>query len=409
MDPNRRALYFILATILLDAIGIGLIFPMMPDLMARVGAGADTASGAVWAGVLMSAYAGMQFLFAPIVGGLSDAFGRKPILIAALATLAIDYVIMALAGTFWVLLLGRVLAGIAGATYITATAYIADISPPEKRAANFGLIGATFGIGFVMGPALGGLLAEWHITAPFWVAAVISAIGAGFGVFALPESLAPEKRRRFMRSDLNPFGAIRDAFRFPGLALPLMLMFTFEFANMVYPTLWSFWTREAFGWSTALIGGSLAFYGVGVAFSQGLVLPALVPRIGEYRTLIFSVAAGIVALVALGLTSAAWLVFALIPIACLADMAPPTATAMMANMVAEDRQGVLQGVIASLGSVAAVVAPLIVTPLFQLFASADAPVYLPGMPFLAAGGLLILVFPAFLALNPARRARRERG
>ncbi len=403
----RRALFFILATILLDAVGVGLIFPMMPDLMARVGAGETTASGAVWAGVLMSAYAGMQFLFAPIVGGLSDAFGRRPVLVAALATLAVDYVIMALAGTFWVLLVGRVLAGIAGATYITATAYIADITPPEKRATNFGLIGATFGIGFVMGPALGGLLAAWHITAPFWVAAVVSAVGAGFGFLMLPESLAPEKRRRFLRTDLNPFGAIIGAFRLPGLALPLMLLFTFEFANMVYPTLWAFWTREAYGWSAALIGGSLAFYGVGVAFAQGVVLPALIPRIGEYRTLIFAAVTGIFALVALGLTPPAMLVFALIPISCLADMLPPTATAMMSNLVAEDRQGVLQGVIASLGSIAAVVAPLIVTPLFRVFAAPDARLYLPGMPFLAAGGLLIVVFPAFLALDPVRRARRR--
>jgi DHA1 family tetracycline resistance protein-like MFS transporter len=171
VQAGRGPLYFILATILLDAIGVGLIFPMMPDLMARVGAGADTASGALYAGVLMAAYAAMQFLFAPIVGGLSDAYGRRPVLIVALATLAVDYVIMAQAQTFWVLLIGRVLAGIAGATYITATAYIADISPAEKRAANFGLIGAAFGVGFVMGPALGGVLAAWHITAPFWVAA----------------------------------------------------------------------------------------------------------------------------------------------------------------------------------------------------------------------------------------------
>lgn len=400
---HRRALYFILATILLDAIGVGLIFPMMPDLMARVGAGADTASGAVYGGVLMAAYAAMQFLFAPIVGGLSDAYGRRPVLIVALATLAVDYVIMALAGTFWVLLLGRVLAGIAGATYITATAYIADISPPTRRAANFGLIGAAFGVGFVMGPALGGLLAAWHITAPFWVAAGFSALGVLFGLVVLPESLEKAKRRRFVRSDLNPFGAIRDAFRLPGLALPLMVLFTFEFANMVYPTLWAFWTREAFGWPAALIGGSLALYGIGVAITQGAVLPALIPRIGEYRTLILGALAGIVALVAFGVTPYAWVVFVFLPVACLADMVPPTATAMMSNIVSEDRQGVLQGVIASLGSIAAVVAPLIVTPLFRVFAAPDARLYLPGMPFLAAGGLLLLVFPAFLALNPARR------
>jgi MFS transporter, DHA1 family, tetracycline resistance protein len=401
MQPPKHALLFILATILIDAIGVGLIFPMMPDLMARVGA-SDTATAALWGGVLMAAYAAMQFLFSPIIGGLSDGFGRRPVLIVALATLAVDYAIMALATGFWLLLIGRMLAGIAGATYITATAYLADISPPEKRAANFGLIGATFGIGFVMGPVLGGVLAAWHITAPFWMAAAFSALNVMFGLFVLPESLPPARRRAFTRADLNPFGAMRDAFRLPGLALPLFVLFAFEFANMVYPTLWAFWTREAYGWSAAVIGLSFTAYGIGVATTQGAVLPFLVPRIGEFRTLILGAGVAIVALVALGTTPAAWLVFALIPLSCLADMVPPTATAMMSNRVADDRQGLLQGVIASLGSVAAVVAPLLLTPLFHLFASEDAPIYLPGAPFLASGALLVLVFPAFLALNPAR-------
>lgn len=403
MQPPKHALLFILATILIDAIGVGLIFPMMPDLMARVGAG-DTATGALWGGVLMAAYAAMQFVFAPIIGGLSDAFGRKPVLLLALATLAVDYAIMALATGFWILLVGRLIAGIAGATYITATAYLADISPPEKRAANFGLIGATYGIGFVMGPALGGFLAAWHITAPFWVAAAFAAVNVAFGLLVLPESLPAKRRRAFTRGDLNPFGAIRDAFRLPGLALPLLVLFAFEFANMVYPTLWAFWTREAYGWSAALIGGSLTIYGVGVALTQGAVLPFLVPRIGEFRTLIFAAVVSIVALFGFGASPAVWIVFALLPVACLADMVPPTATAMMSNMVSEDRQGVLQGVIASLGSIASVVAPLLLTPLFHLFASDTAPVYLPGAPFLASGALLLLVFPAFLALNPARRS-----
>lgn len=404
MQPPRHALLFILATILIDAIGIGLIFPLMPDLMARVGAG-GTAEGALWGGVLLAGYAAMQFVFSPIVGGLSDAFGRRPVLIVALATLALDYVIMALASGFWLLLLGRMLAGAAGATYITATAYLADISPPEKRAANFGLVGATFGVGFVLGPALGGVLAAWHITAPFWLAAAVSAANVVFGLFVLPESLPKERRRAFARADLNPFGAIRAAFRLPGLARPLLLLFAFEFTNMVYPTLWSFWGREAFGWSAAMIGLSFTAYGIGVAITQGAVLPFLVPRIGEYRTLILSVIGAILALLGLGLAPAAWIVFVLIPVACLADMTPPTAMSMMSKLVAEDRQGVLQGVIASLGSIAAVVAPLIVTPLFHAFTSAGAPIYLPGAAFLASGALLLAIFPAFLALNPARRAR----
>ncbi len=401
METPRNALAFILATILIDAIGVGLIFPLLPDLMARVGA-ADNGAGAVWGGILMAAYALMQFVFAPIVGGLSDAFGRKPVLLTAMATLAVDYVIMALAGTFGLLLLGRLLAGIAGATHTTATAYLADISPPEKRATNFGLVGATYGIGFVMGPALGGLLAAWHVTAPFWVAGAFAAANVVLGLVALPESLPPARRRAFSGTDLNPFGAIRAAFRLPGLALPLFCLFVFEFANMVYPTLWAFWTREVFGWSAAMIGFSFAYFGIGVALAQAVALPAMIRAGGEFRTLMIGLIAGIVAMVWLGLGPPAWLVLTLLPIACISDIVPPTITAMMSNLVPDDRQGLLQGVIAALGSISAVIAPLIVTPLFEVFAAPDARLYLPGAPFLAAGILLLAVLPFFLALSPGR-------
>ncbi|MEC7764002.1 MAG: MFS transporter [Pseudomonadota bacterium] len=389
---SDRALIFILVTILIDAIGVGLIFPLMPDLMDRVGAG-GASNGAVLGGLLMAAYAATQFLFAPGVGSLSDAIGRKPVLLVALATLAVDYVIMALATSFWLLLVGRLLAGVAGATYITATAYLADISPPEKRAANFGLIGATFGIGFVLGPALGGLLAGIHVTAPFWVAAGLSAANVIFGLIALPESLPPDKRRTFTLRDLNPFSAIAGAFRIPALALPLACLFAFEFANMVYPTLWAFWGREAFGWSATMIGGTLALYGVGVALTQGVILPALLKRMSEYGVLTLALLTGTGAAFAFGLTSAPWLVAIILPIACLSDMAPPTMTAIMANVTDEDRQGVLQGVIASLGSLAAIFAPLLMTPLFRHYTGPDAPVHLPGAPFLFAGFLMLLIFP----------------
>lgn len=394
------ALWFILATILIDAVGVGLIFPLMPDLMARVGAG-STADGALWGGVLMAAYAFMQFLFAPAIGAASDMLGRKPVLLLALATLVVDYVIMALAGTFWLLLLGRALAGIAGATYITATAYIADISPPELRAARFGLIGATFGIGFVLGPAIGGLLAGIDLSAPFWLAAGLAALNLGFGLFVLPESLQPEKRRPMALADLNPLGAIRDAFRLPGLAVPLVALFVFEFANMVYPTLWAFLLRERFAWSAALIGASLAAYGVGVALVQAGLLPRLVTRLGEGRTLRLSWAFGIVGLIGFGLAPEAWMIWALLPLATLSDMVPPLMTSLMSAQVGEDRQGLLQGVIASLGSVAAVVAPIGMTALFAAF-SDERGLYAPGAPFLAGAVMLGLVLPLVLRLTRRR-------
>ena len=391
---------FILATLMIDAIGVGIVFPIMPDLMDRVGAG-STAEGALWGGVMMSAYAAAMFLCGPIVGSLSDAFGRRPVLIAALVTLAIDYVIMAMAETYWVLLVGRIIAGMAGATYITATAYISDIAKPEERGAAFGMIGAAFGIGFVFGPALGGLVSGWHITAPFWIAAGLSTLNVIFGIFILPESLKSENRRPFGRRDLNPFGSILRAFTIPGLAIPLICIFVFEIANMVYPTLWAFWGREVFGWDGFTIGLTLSTYGILIAVVQAGVLPRLTKRFGDYTTLMIATVAAVVGLVGFGFSTAAWAVALVLPIATLADMAPPLMTAFAANRVGEDAQGLVQGVIASLASVAAVLSPLALTGVFERFVSGEG-LYFPGAPFLIAAVLVVAIVPLLLRLNPNR-------
>ncbi|MEM1372816.1 MAG: MFS transporter [Pseudomonadota bacterium] len=399
---------FILATLMIDAIGIGIVFPIMPDLMERVGA-ASTADGALWAGIMMSAYAGAMFLFGPMIGSLSDAFGRRPVLIAALAMLTLDYVIMALAQEYWLLLVGRILAGMAGATYITATAYISDITEPDKRGAAFGMIGAAFGIGFVIGPALGGLASGWHITAPFWIAAALSGINVLFGLFILPESLPPEKRRPFGRRDLNPFGSIRRAFFIPGLAIPLICIFVFEFANLVYVTLWAFWSRETFGWDGFAIGLSLSTYGILIAVVQAGVLPQLTKRLGDYRTLLLAVGAGLLGFVGFGFAGAVWVVAIVLPVAALSDMAPPLITAFAANRVADDLQGLVQGVIASLSSVAAVVAPLVFTGVFETFVDDTGP-YLPGAPFLMAAVLILATVPLLLRIRSGPEgAAREAG
>ncbi|WP_298856973.1 MFS transporter [uncultured Sulfitobacter sp.] len=391
---------FILATLMIDAIGVGIVFPIMPDLMDRVGA-SSTAEGALWGGIMMSAYAGAMFLFGPIVGSLSDAFGRRPVLIAALATLALDYAIMAMAQSYWVLLVGRVIAGMAGATYITATAYISDIAKPQERGAAFGMIGAAFGIGFVFGPALGGVASGWHITAPFWIAAALSTLNVIFGIFILPESLKEENRRPFGRRDLNPFGTIIRAFAIPGLAVPLVCIFVFEFANMVYPTLWAFWGREVFGWDGFTIGLTLSAYGILIAVVQAGVLPQLTKRYGDYNTLLFATGAAIVGLLGFGFSTAAWAVALVLPLATLADMAPPLMTAFAANRVGEDSQGLVQGVIASLASVAAVIAPLALTGVFERFVNAEG-IYFPGAPFIIAAALILAIAPLITRLNPSK-------
>lgn len=393
---------FILATLLVDAIGIGIVFPIMPDLMIRVGAD-SVAEGSVWAGLLLASYAGAQFLCAPVVGSVSDAWGRKPVLLAALAFLVLDYAIMALAQSLWVLLVGRTLAGVAGATYITATAYISDISPKEQRAANFGLIGAAFGIGFVLGPTLGGLAATWHITAPFWLAAGFAAMNLAFGIVALPESLRPENRRPFGKRDLNPVGAILRAYRLPGLAIPLTCLFVFAFADMVYPTLWAFWGRAVFGWSTLIIGLSLSAYGLLVAVAQAGVMPVAVRLMGERRVMIAGLAVAAISLIGFGFAAAVWAVVVFLPLAALSDLVPPTLTALAANATDENRQGMIQGVIASQGSIAAVVAPLIYTWVFGRFADPGTGLYLPGAPFLLSAVLVLAILPLALR-RPARHA-----
>ena len=385
---------------MIDAIGVGIVFPIMPDLMDRVGSG-SAAEGALWGGVMMSAYAAAMFVFGPVVGSLSDAYGRRPILIVALATLAIDYIIMAMAQTYWVLLVGRIIAGMAGATYITATAYISDITKPEERGNAFGMIGAAFGVGFVFGPALGGISSGWHVTAPFWIAAALSTLNMVFGLFILPESLNEESRRSFSKRDLNPFASIIRAFLIPGLTIPLICIFVFEFANMVYPTLWAFWGREVFAWNSFTIGVTLSAYGILIAAVQAGLLPQMTKRLGDYRTLILASIAAVIALVGFGFSTAAWAVAIVIPIAALSDMAPPLLTAVAANKVADDQQGLVQGVIASLASVAAVVAPLVLTGVFERFVNNNG-LYFPGAPFFVAAVLIIAIIPLILCLNPRR-------
>lgn len=394
---QNRAFLFILITLMIDAIGIGIVFPIMPDLMAHVGA-ASTGEGAFLGGVLMASYAGALFIFAPIIGSFSDAYGRKPVLIAALCVLAVDYAIMAMANVFLVLLIGRILAGVAGATYTTATAYIADISNAKDRSAKFGMIGAAFGIGFVLGPAIGGVAAEWHIAAPFWIAAVMSAANVLFGLFILPESLPPEKRRAFGVRDLNPFSAIIDAFKIPGLAIPLICIFVFEFCNMVYPTLWAFFLRELFDWSTLSIGVSLAGYGVLLAGVQAGLMPILIKYLGEFWTLKLALMSALVGFVGFGMIGTVTAMIIVMVFAALSDLIPALLTAMASNTVGEDKQGHVQGVIASLSSVAAFLSPLVFTGVFEGFVD-DTGLYLPGAPFLMSAVLIVLVLPLMLRLR----------
>ena len=394
---KKRAFIFISLTLMIDAIGVGIVFPIMPELMGRVGA-SDLGQSAFWGGILMSAYAGSLFLFGPIVGSISDAVGRRPVLLVAIMVLAIDYIIMALATNFWLLLIGRTLAGLAGATYVTATAYVADISSSQEKAANFGLIGAAFGVGFVLGPALGGVAAEISITAPFWIAATLCALNALFGFLCLPESLPPKNRCSFGKRDLNPLKSIFDAFRLPGLGLPLLSIFIFEFANLVYPTLWAFWIREVFDWSTILVGLSLAAYGLLLALVQGALLPILIKYIGNYKTLVVGLTAAIFGMLGFGFTTTIVALIIFLVIAAVSDLVPPLLTALASDAIDEHRQGFVQGVIAALSSLAAIVSPLLMTSIFQMSVNSKN-MYLPGAPFIFASFLILAIIPLMRSIK----------
>ncbi|MBT8411390.1 MAG: MFS transporter, partial [Octadecabacter sp.] len=265
---RKRAFAFILVTLTLDAMGIGLILPVMPDLIAEV-SGGTIGTAAIWGGILATIFAVMQFIFGPILGSLSDRYGRRPVLLISLLIMTLDYLVMAVAGSIWLLFATRVVGGITAATMATASAFIADISKPEEKSANFGLVGAAFGMGFVLGPVIGGLLGEFGTRAPFYAAAALGALNLAFGYYVLPETVTDKIRRPFSLRRANPFGAFRALGQLDGVRRLIFLVFLYEFAFIVYPATWAYFTKEAFGWSPGMVGGSLALFGVGMAIVQG--------------------------------------------------------------------------------------------------------------------------------------------
>ena len=400
MSTERRALAFILITLALDAMGIGLILPVMPDLIAGVG-GTDIAGAAVWGGVLATTFAVMQFIFGPIVGSLSDRFGRRPVLLVSLLVMCVDYLVMAVAGTIWLLLLTRVIGGITAATQSTATAYVADITPPEKKAARFGLVGAAFGVGFVLGPVIGGLLGELGMRAPFYAAAALAGANAVFGWLVLPETVTDRTRRPFRLARANPFGAFRGIMALPGVGRFLSLFFLYEFAFIVYPAVWVYFTKEAFGWSPGMVGASLALFGIAVAVVQAGLIRIVLARLGETGTILYGLCFNLAAFVVLAIVRDGQTALWLTPLTALGAVVTPALQAQMSKAAPDDRQGELQGVISSVRSVAQIFAPLVLTQVFYAFTAGEGPGF-PGAPFLVSAGLMVLCLAVFLAGRTGR-------
>ncbi|WP_300542756.1 TCR/Tet family MFS transporter [Maricaulis sp.] len=382
--PGKHAFVFIFVTVLIDMIGFGLIIPVMPELIGVL-TGLEANDAAVLGAWLMATYAGMQFVFAPIVGGLSDRFGRKPVLLAALAGFTVDYVIMGFAPVFWLLLVGRILAGIFGASYSTANAYIADITPAKERAGRFGMIGAAFGIGFILGPALGGFLGDFFgPRAPFFAAAILAGCNLVYGLVVLPETLAPENRRPFSLARANPLGSLLQMRKYPAVLVMMGAVFLMLLAHAVYPAIWSYYTDFKFGWGPAEIGMSLMAVGLTTAMVQGGLTRVLVPKLGEWRAIGFSLTLAIFSYAAYGFAPAGWVVYPIIAVGALAGIGQPALQGVVSRIVPPNAQGELQGAMTSLQSLSMVIGPLFMSRVFEHYSGPDAPLAFPGAPFILA-------------------------
>ncbi len=397
----RLPFLFVLGTVMIDAMGIGLVLPIMPQLIVEV-QGGSLASAAVWGGILSTAFAAMQFLFGPVLGNLSDAYGRRIVLLVSLFVMALDYVVMALAGSIWLLLAGRIVGGITAATHSTAAAFMADISKPHEKAANFGLLGAAFGVGFVLGPMMGGVLAEFGTRAPFWAAAGLSALGFLLGLLVMPETVTKENRRPFQWRRANPAGSLKAIAALPGIRPLLWVYFLYSVSIYVYPAIWSYFTLERFGWSPQMIGLSLAVYGMGLAAVQGGLIRPATKYLGERVTVIWGMGFEIFSFVLLAFLTSGTIALLLIPITALGAVVTPALQAMMSRATPDSQQGELQGVLAALHALSMIIAPLVMTSVFAHFISEDAPFYLPGAPFLLA--LVLMLVGMVLFLRPSRSA-----
>jgi MFS transporter, DHA1 family, tetracycline resistance protein len=399
---RRASVVFVLITLFIDILGIGLVFPILPRLVQSLLGGAIAEASFVY-GLLVSIYAVMQFLCAPILGALSDRFGRRPIILLALAGLGFDYVLLSLAPSIWWLVIGRVVAGVFGATFTPAAAYIADVSPPEKRAANFGLIGVAFGLGFIAGPALGGLLGQSDVRLPFMVCAGLTFLNFLFGLLVMPESLRAENRRAIDWSQTNPIGALRAVWRYRSVAAILPIFVVTQVAQQGLQSVWVPYTTFRFDWSVADVGISLAIVGLLFAVAQGGLVRPIVGRFGELRTLIGALMVAVVGMLLFGLATQGWMMYAVTALYCLGlGLLGPASQGLMSRSVPANEQGLLQGAVTSVMTGSAIVGPPIASSLFALFISPAAPLTVPGAPFFL--GAVLCLTALLLAARQPRRA-----
>jgi DHA1 family tetracycline resistance protein-like MFS transporter len=385
---TRRGLSLVFMIMFLDVIGIAIIMPVLPTYLREL-TGDDISQAAIDGGWLLLVYSGMQFLFAPLIGNLSDRFGRRPVLLACIATFAVDNLICALATSYWMLFVGRVLAGISGASFGTAAAYIADVSADETRAKNFGLMGIAFGTGFALGPVIGGLLGEFGPRIPFYGAAVLAFANFVAACFLLPESHAAENRRRFDLTRANPLGALLQMRNHPGVLWVGLVFFCYWLAHAAYPAVWSFVSAYRYGWSEGQIGLSLGIFGIGGAVVMALVLPRTVPRLGEFRTAAVGLLFAALGLAGYAASWQGWMIYAVIVLTALESLADPPLRSIASARVPASAQGELQGALTSVSSFTTIIGPLVFTQVFSHFTGPSAPVVFAGAPYALAAVILL--------------------
>lgn len=402
-SPRKAAMHFIFITLLLDVTGLGLIIPVFPRLIGQL-TGGDISHVSQWGGGLTFAYAIMQFICAPIMGNLSDKYGRRPVLLLSLLGFGIDYLFLAFAPTIMWLFVGRIIAGFTGASITTASAYIADVSTPENRAKNFGLLGAAFGLGFIIGPLMGGLLVQYGVRVPFLVAAGCTFLNTLYGFFVLPESLPKENRRSFEWRRANPLGSLLQLWRYPSVGgLIGSLILVYLAAHAVQST-WTYTNIERFHWSERMIGYSLGLFGVLIMVVQGGLIRVINPWLGNKRSVYFGLALYALGLLLFSFASQTWMMFLFMIPYCLGGIAGPALQAIIAGHVPKNEQGELQGALTSMMSITSIIGPLLMTNLFAYFTKPSAPVHFPGVPYLM--GALMMLGSSIIAYYVLRGERR---
>lgn len=406
--PGKHAFAAVFVTVLIDIIGFGIIIPVGPDLIIEI-SGETTSKAVLYSGALMVVFALVQFVSTPILGGLSDRFGRRPVILFSLLGYAVDFAIMGFAKTMPLLFLGRFFSGIFAATYATANAYIADITPQEQRAVRFGMLGAAFGIGFIIGPVIGGFLGERFGTrAPFFAASLLAFINFVYCYFALPETLKRENRRPFDIKRANPLGSLIQLGKYPVILPVLVAMFLFQLAHFALQATWAWYGKIKFEWGPDEIGLSLAAVGLSAAIVQGGLIRILMPILGEKRAVLLGGGSMIIAFIGYAFASEAWMVYPLIAIGAIGGLLTPSVQGIMTRTIPENAQGELQGAIASIMSLTMIIGPFVMSGTFSYFTSDAAPIFFPGASFLLAGILVTLAgIPMLLAFSRIARPRED--